>query len=168
MPANSGINLDAAAIRAELLESPETHDLSTSQVARINALSDEQLNLVLADKAGNSFWAEYDDVRNRAIATLANAPLVCVTFQQGDDYETAVDAANNDGGSIEAVARHLAQWDYGSETDEAAAFNGYVDLSTLEALPHQLHEIEIDNTTYWISLDHGLRFYGLYRQPLEK
>lgn len=168
MPANSGINLDAAAIRAELLESPATHDLTAVQAARVAALSDEQLNAALNNAADDDFWSQYDDVRARAISALSTNPLICITFQQGDDYETAVDAANDNGGSIEAVAQYLAQWDYGTENDDAAAFNGYVELATLEALPHQLHEVQIDGVAYWVNLDHGLRFYGLYRQPLSQ
>lgn len=163
---NSSIRLDAASLRAEIAESPQTHDLTPVQVARIQALSDEQLNLALANSADDDFWTAYDAVREQAIAALAATPLVSIVYAAGDDYERAVDAANDNGGSIDAVAAYLAQWDFGKEQDDAAEVNGHTDLAQLERLPHQLHEATVRGQHYWISLDHGLRFYALYRQPL--
>lgn len=93
-------------------------------------------------------------------------PLVCVIFMQGQDYEDAVDAANEHGGSTEAVVTHLAQWDYGTENDGAAEVNGHTELTELRRLPHQVHEVDHGGLHYWLQLDHHLGIYGLYRRPL--
>lgn len=93
--------------------------------------------------------------------------LILVTHQSGDDYEEIVDAANAAGGSINAVVEHLARWDYGAETDaDSASFHGTTTLAELQALAHQLHEGDHGGLHYWLLLDHHLRFYALYRQPL--
>lgn len=92
--------------------------------------------------------------------------LVCIVHLTGDDYESAVDAANERGGSTKTVVAHLAQWDYGDETDGASEVNGRDALAELEALPHQLHEVDHGGLHYWLQIDHGLRFYALYRRPL--
>ncbi|WP_026820023.1 hypothetical protein [Arthrobacter castelli] len=93
-------------------------------------------------------------------------PLVDIIHLQGDDYETAVDAANDQGGSTEAVVAYLAQFDYGDETDSVAEINGHTKFVELERLQHQLHEADHGGLHYWLQVDHGLRFYGLYRRPL--
>jgi uncharacterized protein YccT (UPF0319 family) len=94
--------------------------------------------------------------------------LVCITFQQGQDYEDAVDAANEHGGSTEAVVAHLAQWDMGEETDAAGFSNGLTGRSELERTSHQLHEVQHGGLQYWLVLDHQLGCYGLYRRPLDE
>lgn len=92
--------------------------------------------------------------------------LVNIVDLGGEDYERAVDAANERGGSVDAVIAYLAQWDYGDENDNAAEVNGYTDLAELGSLRHQLHEGDHGGLHYWLVLDHGLGFYSLYRRPL--
>lgn len=92
--------------------------------------------------------------------------LTLIISVDGDDYEEAVEAAEDNGGSTEAVVAHLAQWDYGSENDEASEIMGSSTLDELEALPHQLHQVCHDELTYYLLIDHGLRFYALYRPGL--
>lgn len=66
-----GIILDSESIRAEIAESPETHDLSAEEVADISQLSDDELNVAIDQEANDSFWAAYDELRRSAIARLA-------------------------------------------------------------------------------------------------
>jgi len=160
------IILGAESVRAELDEAPDAHDLTKAQAERIAALSDEEIDRAVHAATDDVFWEIYDCVRRDAIAELARVPLICVIFIQSQEYEDAVDAANARGGSTEAVVKHLAQWDFGEETDGAASVNGYTDLSELESLPHQLHEVDHGGLHYWLQLDHHLGIYGLYRRPL--
>jgi len=97
----------------------------------------------------------------------ADHVLVRIIDLEGDDYEQAVDAANDLGGSTAAVVEYLAHWDFGDENDNAAPYNGCLtSLRALQACPHQLHQVTYDNLDYWLQIDHGLRFYALYRAPL--
>lgn len=166
MSESNPIILGAESIRAELDESPETHDLNSAQVKRILALDNTDLMLAINAEVDDDFWSQFDDVRARAITRLADDPLVNVIFLSGDDYETAVDAANDHGGSTDAVVAYLAQWDYGDENDGAAEVNGHTQLAELERLPQQLHEADHGGLHYWLGIDHGLRHYSLYRRPL--
>lgn len=97
---------------------------------------------------------------------MTGDPLVSVVHLSGDDYETAVDVANDQGGSTSAVVEYLSRWDHGDETDAAAEINGHTDRSALESWNHQLHEVDHGGLHYWLVIDHGLRFYALYRRPL--
>lgn len=160
------IILGADAVRSELTEAPEAHDLTRAQAERVKALTDDEINTAIHSALDDYFYDAYDSVRRNAIAALAKDPLVCVVFLQGQDYNDAVDAANETGGSTEAVVKHLAQWDFGDETDGAATVNGHTDLTELEHLPHQLHEVDHGGLHYWLQLDHRLGIYGLYRRPL--
>jgi hypothetical protein len=166
MPEPQPIILGAESLRAEIHEAPDVHGLTPAQVARIEALGDEQIDAAIHSAVDDDFWAQYDDVRARAIARLARDPLVSIVHLSGDDYETAVDAANDQGGSTDAVVGYLSRWDDGDETDAAAEVNGHADLSELESWGHQLHEVDHGGLHYWLVLDHGLRFYALYRRPL--
>lgn len=177
-PVGNPIVLGAESVRAELAddEAPDAHDLTEKQAEFLARLTDEEIDRAVNAEADDYFWAAYDDVRSRAIASLvadhqvALAPLgddlVNIVHLSGDDYENAVDEANANGGSIEAVVAYLARWDYGRESDGAAQSNGLTALAELERLPYQLHEVDLHGLHYWLQLDHGLRFYALYRRPL--
>lgn len=105
--------------------------------------------------------------RRPAVPADPSQPLVLIVHLEGDNYERAVDAANDLGGSTSAVVEYLSRWDYGDENDTAAPYNGgLTTLSELEGLPHQLHPVAFGGLDYWLQLDHGLRFYALYRAPL--
>lgn len=92
-------------------------------------------------------------------------PLVHIVTATGEDFEAAVDAANSAGGSVDAVAAHHAQWDYGSETEQAVLLwpDG---MPTMAILKHQLHLAETGGLVYVLQLDHGLRHFALYRPTL--
>lgn len=160
------LKLDAESVRAEVAEASDAHDLTPAQARRIAALGDDPINQAVRAATDAVFWEIYDDVRRTAIAELAKVPLTHVITLDGDDYETAVDAANAGGGSTEAVVAYLSGWDYGAETDADSEANGNVDLADLERWRHQLHEADHGGLHYWLVLDHGLRFYSLYRKPL--
>ena len=160
------IVLGAESVRAEIHEAPESHGLSEAQASLIAAFADDEIDQEIRAAADDRFWEAYDSVRRDAIARLAGDLLVNITHHADDDYERAVDATNEHGGSIEAVVAHLAQWDFGEETDGAAEQNGLARLSELTRLPHQLHEADHGGLHYWLLIDHGLRFYSLYRRPL--
>lgn len=59
--------------------------------------------------------------------------FVSVVFLQGEDAEQVLEMLTRDG--TDAAIAHLAQWDYGDETTQAALENGYVyDAPPLGAL----------------------------------
>ncbi len=94
-------------------------------------------------------------------------PLVHITTMQGQDYEDAVDAINDHGGSVDAAIEHLAQWDQGAETDaDSVAYHGLYSLEQIRRLPHSLHEGVCGEIRYWLLIDHPLGLYSLYRAPL--
>lgn len=160
------IVLGADSVRAELAEASEAHGLTPAQTRRIQALPSAQIDEAIRAAADDDFWDAYDSVRRDAIASLAAYPLVLIVFMDGEDYENAVDAANDLGGSTEAVVEYLSQWDFGEEDDNAASITGYTDLADLEANRHQLHEVDHGGLHYWLQLDHALGIYALYRRPL--
>lgn len=164
---DSPIVLSAESVRAELAEAPDAHDLTPAQIERIAALLDADIDAAIHAVVDDFFWDAYDSVRRDAIARLASDPLVLIVFMQGQDYEDAVDAVNDRGGSTKAVVEYLAQWDYGEENDSASEVNGRTDLAELERLPHQLHEVDHGGLHYWLEIDHRLGFYGLFRRPLQ-
>lgn len=90
-----------------------------------------------------------------------SGPWVSVVFVDGDDYEAAVDAANDNGGSTDAVAEYLSQWDYGDETDMAQTRDcapwGNADI---------LHSVNVGGLDYVLSINHHVGYYGLNRRPL--
>lgn len=71
----NGIVLDADSIRAELTESPQTHDLTPASAQTILEMSDDDLNAALQEAVDDTFWEIYDNTRSRAIASLATAQL---------------------------------------------------------------------------------------------
>lgn len=160
------LTLGADSVRTEVADAPDAHDLTPAQAGRIAALGDDAINQAVRQATDDVFWEIYDDVRRSAIAELAKVPLTHVITLDGDDYETAVDAANAGGGSTEAIVAYLSGWDYGAETDSDSEVNGNVDLADLERWRHQLHEADHGGLHYWLVLDHGLRCYSLYRKPL--
>ena len=59
--------------------------------------------------------------------------FISVIFLQGEEAEQVLDLLNQDGPDV--AITHLAQWDYGEETTQAAMENGYVyDTPPLGAL----------------------------------
>ncbi len=88
-------------------------------------------------------------------------PWVDIVFVDGDDYDAAVDAANDAGGSIDAVAEYLSQWDYGTETDDA---------HTRDTAPwgaaDTLHPVTVDGLDYVLTVNHRIGYYSLNRRPL--
>lgn len=99
---------------------------------------------------------------------LTEDTLVEIIHLDGSDYEDAVDAINDRGGSIKAAAEYLAGWDYGTENDNAAPLTG--DLTTREELerqPHMLHDVKVGGLDYIVQIDHMIGTYALYRAPLD-
>lgn len=100
--------------------------------------------------------------------TTADTRLVHVVTLTGQDYEDAVAAAEARGGSVDAVAEHLAQWDQGAETDEAALLwpDDMPTLTDLQHQRHQLHTARAGGLAYHLQIDHQLGLYALYRPAL--
>ena len=94
--------------------------------------------------------------------------LVHIITLTGQDYDDAVQAAEAEGGSVDAVARHLAQWDHGAEADDAALLwpDDMPTRADLGRQRHQLHSARVGGLEYLVQIDHGLRMYALYRPTL--
>ncbi|MEV7265784.1 hypothetical protein AB0N38_19720 [Micromonospora aurantiaca] len=82
-----------------------------------------------------------------------------VVFLQGDEADQVLNVINRDG--PDAAIEHLAQWDYGDETTDAALENGYV-------YDDQPPASDTDRTVtaagYAMTYNHALGHVGLYRQ----
>lgn len=101
-------------------------------------------------------WVEIE----RPIST--DGPWVSIVFVDGDDYDTAVDEANNNGGSTDAVVEYLSQWDMGEETDGA---------QTRDVAPwgagDTLHSVTHGGISYVLGINHHMGYYSLNRRPLK-
>lgn len=68
-----------------------------------------------------------------AVTPVPAHRYVCVVFLQGEEADRVLDLIGADG--ADAAIDHLAGWDYGEETTQAALVNGYVyDTPPTEAL----------------------------------
>lgn len=92
-------------------------------------------------------------------------PLICVVTLTGDDYATAVDEINDNGGSSRAAVEYLAGWDYGTENDQAAVVNGASERQDVERW-FPTEQITVNGTAYWFCADHPGSTYALYRRPV--
>ena len=94
--------------------------------------------------------------------------VVTLTDQEYEAAVAAVAAADVQGGSVDAVAEHLAQWDQGTEADEAALLwpDGMPTLADLQRQRHQLHAARAGGLTYHLQIDHQFGLFALYRPAL--
>lgn len=80
---------------------------------------------------------------------------VDVVFMQGDDYNEVADMG------IDEMAEHMAQWDYGYETDLA---------HTRDTAPwgtdDRLYEITTGGLDYVLTVNHRMGYASLNRRPL--
>lgn len=97
-----------------------------------------------------------------------NTRLVHVITLTGQDYDDTVQAAEAEGGSVDAVAQYLAQWDHGAEADDAALLwpEDMPTRADLGRQRHQLHIARVGGLEYLVQIDHGLCMYALYRPTL--
>lgn len=88
-------------------------------------------------------------------------PWVSVAFMDGDDYETMIDATNDNGGSTGAAVEYLAQWDYGTETDEAHTTDG-----AQWGPDDTAHEVTFGGIDYVYATNHYMGYVSLNRRPI--
>ena len=84
-------------------------------------------------------------------------PWASVVFLQGEDADAALSVLEERG--PEAAIAHLAQWDFGDETEQAAAANGHV----YKAPPVGTWDREFRSGAYHLSWNHSLGHVGLTR-----
>ena len=84
-------------------------------------------------------------------------PWASVVFLQGEDADAALSILEERG--PEAAIAHLAQWDFGDETVQAAAANGYV----YETPPAGTWDREFLSGPYHLSWNHSLGHVSLTR-----
>lgn len=97
---------------------PENLDLFPSWVAEAAYLNADELAMLCAEEE------LLDDPTNTDRAVPAT--YVSVVFQQGDDVGETLNIIDENG--PQAALEHLAQWDFGHETEEAAeAYGGFYD-----------------------------------------
>lgn len=82
-----------------------------------------------------------------------------VVFLQGDEADAVLDLIDRDG--ADAAIEHLAQWDYGDETTDAALENGYV---YDDQPPSNGTDQTVTSSEYAVTYNHALGHVGLYRQ----
>lgn len=82
-----------------------------------------------------------------------------VVFLQGDEADAVLDLIDRDG--TDAAIEHLAQWDYGDETTDAALENGYI---YDDQPPASGTDRTVAAAGYAVAYNHALSHVGLYRQ----
>lgn len=84
---------------------------------------------------------------------------ISVVFLQGEEADAVLNVIDRDG--TDAAIEHLARWDYGQETTDAALENGYVyDTEP----PASGTDRTVTAAGYAVTYNHALGHVGLYRQ----
>jgi hypothetical protein len=84
---------------------------------------------------------------------------VTVVFLQGEEADQTLDIIQTDG--VDAAVEHLAHWDYGAETDSAAAVNGDV----RDTIPAGVLDRTADSGEYTLSYNPFMGHVALHRHP---
>lgn len=84
-----------------------------------------------------------------------SAPWVSVAFVQDADYAEIADMG------IDEMAQHLAQWDYGTETDLAHGYRCGPWGSSDTILP-----VTVDGTDYILGINNSAGYASLTRRPV--
>jgi hypothetical protein len=84
---------------------------------------------------------------------------VTVVFLQGQEAGQALDIIQTQG--VDAAVEHLAQWDYGAETDSAAIINRDVH----DAIPVGVLDRTADSGQYTLSYNPFMGHVALHRHP---
>ena len=79
---------------------------------------------------------------------------VDVVFMQGDDYNEVADLG------IDEMAAHMAQWDYGHDTDFAHTRDG-----APWGPADRLYEVNLDGLDYVLTVNHPEGYASLNRRP---
>ena len=80
---------------------------------------------------------------------------VDVVFMQGDDYSEVADLG------IDEMVAHMAQWDYGQETDYAHTREG-----APWGVADRLYEVSLSGIDYTLAVNHPEGYASLNRRPL--
>lgn len=89
--------------------------------------------------------------------SAAGLRWLSVVFLQGAEADQVLDAIDRDG--TDAAIEHLAQWDYGEETTEAALENGYV----YDEPPAGALDRVVTKADYTLTYDHAHGHVALLR-----
>lgn len=84
---------------------------------------------------------------------------VTVVFLQGQEADQALDIIQAHG--VDAAVEHLARWDYGAETDSAAALNGDV----RDAIPAGVLDRTAESGEYTLTYNPFMGHVALHRHP---
>jgi hypothetical protein len=106
--------------------------------------------------AGRVAW--HHDPAPDTDVTLARR-WVTVVFLQGEEADQALDIIQTQG--IDAAVEHLAQWDYGAETDSAAIANRDVH----DAIPVGVLDRTADSGQYTLTYNPFMGHVALHRHP---
>ncbi len=99
------------------------------------------------------------DSHSAAGPAQAGRRWLSVVFLQGEEADAVLDLIDRDG--TDAAIEHLAQWDYGDETTDAALENGYV---YDDQPPASGTDQSVTAEGYAVTYNHALGHVGLYRQ----
>ena len=91
-------------------------------------------------------------------ATKVAEKWVDVVFVQGDDYTKIADMG------VDEMAAHLAQWDYGQETDDAHTH--FVPVSETNAKADRVYQVRFHDLEYTLNVNHSFGYAGLSRRPV--
>lgn len=164
---------DAGDQAAGIRDAQVTADQLFSAAAAVDAV-EERLNAAM-QAAGRIAWhpaptaaadavdadaVDAEAVQSDAAGDEAARELrwVSIVFLQGDEADEVLRLIDRDG--PDAAIEHLAHWDYGDETTDAAMENGYV----YDAVPTGMLDTETVSGEYTLTSNPAMGHVGLYRQ----
>ena len=92
------------------------------------------------------------------VAAPAAPKYVCLVFFQGSDADEVLDLIDQEG--VEQTVTHLAGWDYGQESVDAAIANG----GLYDELPWHALDRVVEHDGYHMVYNPDLGHVGLYHQ----
>lgn len=156
--------INGAFLREEVLDGTIGLELDAATHQLIADASDAELDGLVDAVFGMDDHPIHDAlscfVRTAVELKPADGRLTLVAFAPASDYERIVDQANDNGGSVTAVAEALLSSGTITRTE-----CGFTLLGNLKKQRNsQLHEVVIDDTRYWLRINHQKCFYMLYRE----
>ena len=162
---------DAGDQAAGIRDAQVTADQLSSAAAAVDSV-EERLNAAM-QAAGRIAWhpaptTAADAVNAEAVQSDAagdeaarESRWVNLVFLQGDEADEVMRLIDRDG--PDAAIEHLAHWDYGEETTDAAMENGYV----YDAVPTGMLDTETVSGEYTLTSNPAMGHVGLYRSALD-
>lgn len=139
---------------------PENEGLFPSWAAEAARLGADELSLLAADAPEDD--AEVDQSGQAERRPSAAPRWISVVFLQGEEADVVLDLIDRQG--TDAAIEHLAGFDYGQETTQAALENGYVYDAPPNGILDRTANATIDGSDYLLTFSPFLGHVSLLRE----